>query len=1008
MHKLLISAFLAFSALSAAAQDIIVRGSVVDENAQPIIGATVQNLATGNGFTVLDEGGAFEIQAGQGDVIRFSSLGYKDEEITADPGRTKVIVKMKPDNILLDDVVVVGFGTQKKVNLTGSVSSVQFNDNLASRNIVSLSSGLAGLATGLSVIQNSGMAGSEAASLMIRGIGTVNNADPLIVVDDVPDVDINQINPADVKSVSVLKDASACAIYGSRAANGVILVTTKSGGESNASVRAALSKSIDTPINPYSFMGDYARALQLYQQRGDMSKYRDVVPFKDGTVDQWLAMQNVDPRRFPSTDWWNLMMRNGSTTKGSASVSAGGDKFKLYASFNVLDKQGLQIGNTYRRYTARVNVTYDIMRNLSFNFKADGSWGTQKYYSENGFGSEILQYAIAGITPYDSAINRYGGTMAYGEDVSTINPLALYENDSTKKEKKQVNASAYLAWKPVKWLTLRGDFAIKYNNDFVSSAPTPVQAYNFQTESDIDYWYVPSNAGVTNNTAEGVKTQWNLRAMVNKRFGKHGLSATLLYNEERWHNRYQNSYRRDNLHPSLSELDSTLPNYQTTAGFSTDEGLRSVVGRINYNALDRYLLEVNFRADGSSKFSPGHKWGFFPSASFGWRFSEEKFVKKNIGRWFSNGKFRISYGTLGNNSGVDYYEQLSTLASMNYFVSNEVVKGFVDKKMTNLDLSWETSKVFDVGLDLGFFRGALSFEFDYYDRLTEGMIRPSDLSLHLSGVYDAPRTNIGNLRNRGLEGNVNYQGNWGPVKFKLNANISYNRSRLESWNEYLTRGSRYVGMPWGYTYGYVDQGIVQTWGEIMKATPQSARPGDILRVDVNGDGQVNEDDMVAYTQYTCARPPMDYGFGGDFSWSGISLSFLFSGSWGRRDYWLNAYNNTAFPAGGYAVSWLHYNDLWNVNNTDAPMNRMGGNNRYDSLYYLDDMSFLRLKNVSLSYDLPSRWMKKIRIQGIRFFFTAENLLTFTKYRGMDPERIGNKSDVYPQLRSYTFGLTVNL
>ena len=799
---------------AAGQQKFDIKGKVLDENAEALVGAMITNMTQSSGTTSVD--GTFVMSANAGDVIQVAFLGYISHEFKADPAKKEVVVRLRREDLILDEVVVVGYGTQRKVDLTGSISSVQFNDQLASRNQASLSSGLAGLATGLSVIQNSGMAGSDEASLMVRGIGTVNNAAPLIVVDDMPDVDINQINMEDVESISVLKDASAAAIYGSRAANGVILVTTKQGMSKDAILKFNFSKSVDTPVNPYTFMGDYARAMQLYQQRGDMSKYRDLVYFKDGTIDEWLAMQHVDAEKFPSTDWWDIIMRTGTTTKASLSVTGGEKKVRVYSSFSYLDKKGLQIYNDYTRYNARVNVTFDIRKNLKFNVKADGSWGKQHFYSETGFGSEILQYAIAGITPYDEETGRYGGTMAYGEDVSTINPLALYENSISQKIKKQVNSSANLTWKPIRDLSVQLNAALLYSNEFLKKAASPVQAYDFQKEQDIDYWYIPANEGVYNNTSESYKTQWNVRVVYEKKLKKHQFSGTLLYNEEYWNKRFQNSYRRDSIHPSLGELDATLSGQQLTSGYSSEEGLRSVVGRFNYNALKRYLLSVNFRADGSSKFAKGHKWGFFPSASFGWRFSEEPFIKKAIGRFVSNGKLRVSYGTLGNNSGVELYEQLLTLANMNYIVDNEVVKGFVDKKLMNKDLSWETSKVFNVGVDFGFLRNRLAFEFDFYDRLTEGMIRPSDLSYLLSGAYDAPRHNMGNLRNRGLEGNVTWKDDWRGLRYKFNFNISYNRSRLESWSEYLSRGTKYVGMPWGYTYGYVDVEIVQDWQTIIR------------------------------------------------------------------------------------------------------------------------------------------------------------------------------------------------
>lgn len=980
-----------------------VTGVVRDENGEPLYGTSVLNKRTGLGEVFIDK--TFSIEAVDGDVLQFFFLGYLTQDLTVEDVSKTLNVTMSPEQQTLEDVVVVGYGTQKKVNLTGSVATVQFDEQLANRNMAALSSSLAGLATGLSVIQNSGMAGSEEASLMIRGIGTVNNADPLIVVDDIPDVNINSLNPEDIESITVLKDASAAAIYGSRAANGVILITTKQGVSARPTVRFNFSKSIDTAINPYTFLNDYARAMQLYQQRGDMSKYRDIVDFKDGTIDEWLAMEHIDATSFPSTDWWDIIMRNGSTTKVSASISGGSDKVRVYSSLSYLNKKGLQIYNDYERYNARINLTYDILPRLSFNLKADGSWGKQHYYSETGFGSEILQYAIAGITPYDDETGRYGGAMAYGEDVSIINPLALYSNDISEKQSKKLNAGTSLKWQPLQGLTLQVGAGLIYANDFMKKAAQSVQAFNFQTETDIDYWYIPANEGVYNNTSETVKAQWDLRANYKNKIGKHYIEATTLYSEEYWNKRFQNSYRRDNIHPSLSELDSTLPTYQLTSGYSTKETLRSVVTRLNYNYAGRYLAEFSFRADGSSKFAEGHRWGFFPSASLGWRFSQEPWFKKALGRVISNGKLRFSYGELGNNSGVGVYEQLLTLANMNYVVDGEVVTGFVNRKMTNKDLSWETSQVLNAGIDLGFLRNKLTVEFDFYDRLTKGMIRPSDLSYILSGALDAPRTNIGNLRNRGLEGKVIWKSGLRDFSYKITMNASYNRSRLESWNEYLSKGTRYVGMPWGYTYGYLDSGIAQDWQTVMDATPQSAKPGDVLRIDVNGDGQIDEEDMVAYTQYTNLRPPFDYGLAADFKWKGLDVNILFSGSLGRRDYWINAYNMTAFKEGGYAVSDLQYSELWNNNNTDASMPRMGGA-RSDTEFYLDNMSFLRLKNLQVGYSFTNPKLKKAAIQMIRIYASGENLFTVTSYRGMDPERIGNKSDVYPQLRSYTFGLSL--
>lgn len=989
-----------------------ITGKVLDEEGEPLIGATVFLKGSKNGV-ITDLDGAFLINTSEFEpVLQVSYLGFDKKEVEVKRDIHTIFIELNKSTVGIDDIVVVGYGTQKKTNLTGSVSTIVMDDLLANRSVASLSAGLTGLASGLSVIQNSGMAGSDNTELMIRGIGTVNNAAPLVVVDDMPDIDISTINMNDVERISILKDAAAAAVYGSRGANGVILITTKSGNKMEAKVSVKISSSIDTPINPYTFMSDYARVMTLYQKRLMTGSYYDAIPYRDGTIDQWLALQNIDPMKYPSTDWWKLIMKNGHSTSYNASISGGNDKTTCYASFGILNKQGLQIHNDYNRFNARFNYSYQVRKNLSMEARFDGNWSNQTLYESTGFGSEILQYAISGISPFDETTGNYGGSMAYGDDVSIINPLAVYDNCINIDNQQNANIKGSVNWTPVKDLSLRTDYTLSYYNELYKSANNSVQAYNFQTNDYIDYWYVPSNQGVTNNTSTGYKTQFIARAEYKKSLGydKHKIYALALYSEEFWHDRIQNSYRRDNLHSSLSELESTLPNYQETTGNSSEVGLRSLVFRTNYEGYGRYLVELNCRYDGSSMFAEGHKFGFFPSLSLGWRFSEETFIKNSTKGWLSNGKFRLSYGLLGNNSGVSAYEQRVTLTNYNYFIDNRTVMGFVNRKLTNENLSWESSNVFDLGLDLGFFRNKLTVEADYYDRLTFGMIRPSSLSDLLSGTYEVPRKNIGNLRNKGTELTVIWRGNIQKFKYTISANGSYNASRLESWNEYLSpyTSSYYVNMPYGFTFGYKDTGIATNWQDIMNATPQSSRIGDILLEDVNGDGQITTADQVAYTIPTM-RPTTDFGLRFQFQYRNFDLGMLLAGSTGRYEYWTNLYNKTNFSGGGYATSWMHWYDTWNVNNRTASMPRIGGaaGSNTDTEYWLEDMTFLRMKNLQAGYNMKTKFVKSMGFSCIRFYFSSENLFTLTAYRGMDPERIGRKSDVYPQIRSYSLGINLD-
>lgn len=411
-------------------------------------------------------------------------------------------------------------------------------------------------------------------------------------------------------------------------------------------------------------------------------------------------------------------------------------------------------------------------------------------------------------------------------------------------------------------------------------------AYNFQTNSDLGRSYVADNVSVSDNNTTSYKTQLNGRLNYRTRIAEnHNLNALFVYSEEYWHTRSTGASRNDRLHPTITELNGALTNVISNSGSSASEGLRSYIGRLNYDAYDKYLFEFNFRVDGSSKFAKGSQYGFFPSVALGWRFTEEEFLTPFLSSWLDNGKIRASYGTTGNNSGVGRFEQLETLSVLNY-MSDDVVKGFVNTKMINKDLSWEESKVLNMGLDLGFFNNQLTAEVDYYDRLTSGMNRPSEMSLLLTGAYSAPRKNIGNMRNRGVELNLTWRDKIGKVNYSANFNGAYNRTVLEEWNEFLSRGWVFINMPYHYLYTYEDAGMAQTWQDIYNHTPQSLSPGDVIREDLNGDGRIDGKDRKAYPNIQRDRPTTTFGATLTAEWNGFDISALLNGSAGRKDYWV--------------------------------------------------------------------------------------------------------------------------
>ncbi len=999
-------------------ESIKITGVVSDEMGE-MPGVTISVKGT-NIATISDVDGRFSVSVpDRNAILVFTYIGYKAQEVPV-KDRKEFNILMVEDSQLLEEVVVVGYGIQKKVNMTGAVSAVKVDDKLAARTVPNVSSGLSGLVPGLSASQNRGMAGNNAATLMIRGQGTVNNANPLIVVDGMPDADINRINMNDIESISVLKDAASSAVYGSRAANGVILITTKSGkGSERAKVNFSASYGLEAPVKSYEFMADYPRALTLHQRRSAVNTQPANQRYRNGTVDQWMALGMIDPLRYPNTDWWDIIMRDGEIQNYNVSASGGNDKSNFYASVGVMDEKGLQIENDYNRYNARFNFDYKISKTINTGVRFDGNWTNYQYALEEGFTDDNssntagfdMRYAVAGITPYDPITGYYGGVMAYNEDPQAYNPYAVYKNMLNHQNRQEALGNMYIDWSPFKGFVARVDYTLKYYNQFRWKADTPNQSYNFQTNSLGSRVYVQPNAPVQNYTNTGYKTQFNARLNYDCVIAEHhDLSAMVSYNEEYWYNRNQYSSRNNRLHPSLHEIDAALTDIQGTGGSSDTEGLLSYIGRLNYVAYDKYLLELNFRVDGSSKFLPGHQYGFFPSAAIGWRFTEEDFIKRFTEGWLSHGKLRLSYGLLGNNTGVGKYEQQETLSASNYMIGGVAEKGFVYRKMVNQNLSWEKGSVSNIGLDLGFFSGRMNLELDYYDRFTSDMILGSEMSIHLTGAYDPPRKNIGDLRNRGGEINLTWNEKINDFRYSIGLNASYNKQTLEKWSEFLGKGWIFLGMPYHFAYAYESLGIAQTWEDIYNAAPQGAKPGDILRKDVNGDGRIDGNDKVAYPEYQRDRPTTNFGFNLSASWKGFDCSLLFQGAAGRKTFWLNTFNDSNFGDARNAVTWQQWGDTWSWENRGGSMPRLntGGSNREESTFWLDDMSYLRLKNLQVGYSIPKTVLRKVGLDNVRIYATGENILTFTKYRGLDPEMQGNVNDAYPMIKSYSIGINIGI
>ena len=990
---------------------IRISGTVSDTQG-PLVGVSVL-VKSSQEVAVTNVDGNFNISVPNDDAILvFSYLGYTTMEIPV-RNRTNWSVILHEDVQIMDEVVVVGYGTQKKVNLTGAVAAVRIDETLSSRSMTNVSSGLSGLMPGLTVSQTTGFAGFDGAGLKIRGLGSVNgNGSPLIVVDGMPDVDINRIDMNDIESVSILKDAASAAVYGSRAANGVILITTKTGkDQAKAKVSYTGSYGVSSPTNFYDYLADYPRAM-LMERRASLNGNRSS-GFREGSVEQWMAMSLVDPILFPNTDQFDAMFRQGSVQSHNISASGGTDKVNFYLSAGLMDQKGLQINNDYSRYNMRFNMDYKVRNNISVGIRSDGQWTQTDYPRSAGLENNGLRYAVSGILNKHPETGQYGGAMAYGENSAAGNVIAEYELYRTERTRQEYNMNVYGNWDIIPGLRFNLSYGLRYFNRFTKGYQNVDTQWNFQT--GLPSRTMPPDDGMSNNIFQGHKTLLSSSLNYNKTFNKvHDFAVMIVGTEEYWFERNLTAGRMDRLDPSLTELDAASASMQTNSGNSNDEGLRSFIGRINYIYSDKYLFEANFRYDGSSKFFPGHQWGFFPSAAVGWRISEEMFFE-GLKEKIPNLKFRTSYGSLGNNSGVGRYEQKNTFNTTNYIMNGSIVTGFSANKMINPNLSWESSNVLNIGVDMGLLKNRLTIELDWYDRLTKGMIWTSDHSTLLTG-YSAPRINVGEMRNRGVEANITWKSKAGDFNYSINLNAAYNQNRLEKWSEYLPKGWMFIDMPYQFLYTMeAYPGLIQSWNQIYNAPFQSSQhmaPGDVILKDLNGDGQVNDQDRAAYANKYRNEPVGQYGLNLFASYKGFDFSALLQSTSGRWDFWLDYYNDTNVPADRMGFQEFHWYDTWSLDNRGATLPRLmtgdGGNrNRTESTFTLYDASYLRLKNLQLGYNIPASLLKKISVDRVRIYATAENLLTFSKWPGVDPEKPkGDNIDVYPLVKTYSVGINI--
>ena len=1011
-----------------------IKGTVVDIEGAPLSGVTVAEMGTTNATSTSGEG-EFELRSSTSQVtLTFSLMGYEPHQETV--GSNGVIrVTLRPSMSDLDEVVVVGFGTQRKENLTGSVSSISMSEVLDSRPVTSLSAGLAGQAPGLHVNQGSGRPGNDGATLTIRGQGTLNNSNPLVIIDGVAG-DMNLINPQDVESISVLKDAASASIYGSRAANGVILITTKQGKTDQFRLIYNNYFSTQEPSNTMRSVSNYANYMELMNE-GSRNNDPNATPyFSQEMIDLWRSNEGKDPLKYPNTDWVDELFQRKISQNHNLSFSGGSEKIKFFGSYGLLDNPGIIENAAYKRHSGRINLEANVKPWLTLGANVNG------IVSKTDIGTDIIKdvftYASAS-TPgmvLRAPDGRFGTVQNPEDDAQANNVLHRLNLRKGDINRNRFVSRFFAKLKPLEGLSIEGSYTYTYDDDYVYYQPVFQDQWNFLTNS-----IVSAGTGRTAVTNESVK---NYRYYMDgiARYENKTLDDRLSYqvmvgaSQEYYKDGWFRASKQDLIDPSLSVLNAATMD-AAAAGNTTDWAMRSFFGRVNLSWDDKYLLEANLRTDGSSRFKTGKsRWGTFPSVSAGWKISSEDFYNVT---WMPSLKLRASYGGLGNNGTINTrfrhddkinnYEYLALYNGANYVLNDQLFVGFAQTGLSNALLTWETTRVLNAGLDFDLFNYKLTGSIDVFNKTTNNIL--IDLPApKVVGNATIPRTNAAKVRNNGIELNLNYRGKIrDDFRYNVGGNFTFVDNKVVKFkgDDRSIDGADLIQEGYPIKVQYIlqadrilqtdaDMELVQQMIENAPINPDTGMPmdpfaafgtpqkGDLLYKDTNGDGVINEDDRVAVGHGKAPR--VSFGINLGFAYKGFDFSMLLQGNAGRKELFKNNYF-TSNVTRGYQINQEIADGRWYEGRTDARYPRLltsnDSRNTRNSDFWLQDKSFMRIKNIQLGYTVPNKWSERLALQNVRIFGSLENFWTFTNYIGFDPEVSGTQ---YPTMKQVVFGLSL--
>jgi len=1038
---------LAFS-ISAMAQSTVVKGNVTDENGEPMVGASVRVKGTNTGATT-DANGNFTLNVKQGASLQVSYIGYNSTTISATG--ENLSISLVPNDSMLDEAVVIGYGTQKKSVVTAAIAKISADD-LEGKTPVRMDNALKGLAAGVNVTSSSGQPGSSP-KIRIRGTGTINNSDPLYIVDGMPiEGGFDYINPNDIESIEVLKDAASGAIYGARAANGVVLVTTKKGKVGKTRVtydfsygwQSAWRKRNVTDATNYAILQN-ERAVN----GGQAPIFADPYNLKD-------IMGNPITT---GTDWQSLVFNdNAPVMNHDVTFSGASEKVNYYASVGYYTQDGIVGGNyghsNYDRLTIRNNNIYTLLdtqernflnkvvvtTNLSYAYvKSTGISTNSEYGSILGsalYLAPTLTPTVTGSVAQDM-INHYVGydllcdqngdpytIPGYGGSYQEMNnPLAMLALPASQNWSHKFVANFKLEigiWDGLKFQTSFSPDMSFWGNDGKTSTLYYLSGNN-----------KAEHTSASASKSQGLAWQWENVLSYDKIFGKHTLGIVLGQSAFRNQGSYLSGNRWNLVNPDKASIDYAtgtvvdgVAQFGVSGGFNTEHRVSSLFARASYNYDERYMLQATVRRDGSSRFGTNNRYGVFPSASIGWNVTNEKFFEP-IRDKFSLLKLRASWGVNGSDAIGDFLYTVNTAMGNNVLFGKDAVINVGSKAsgLANPDLKWEESEQFNAGVDFGWFNNALTLTVEYFRKNTNGMILQMPIPSYVG--ESKPYGNVGDMRNQGIEFELGFKKQIGDVRLAIKGNASYLKNELvnlgneSGYVEYdgvqgisggsISRGSN--GLPFPYFYGYKTAGVYQTEAEAAAGVTykgQANHAGDVIFVDVNGDGDITPDDRTKIGKGT---PDWNFGLNFNLDWKGFDFNLFLQGVAGAEV--ADCTYRTDVFSGNYP-NWMLGRWTGPGTSNKYPILKAGDEKNWQfSDLYIYDGSYCRVKNVSIGYTLPESLTKKIMMNRFRVYAMAENLFTWTKYHGFDPEISSNgKSSgvdrgIYPQARTFTVGCNIS-